>query len=470
MNILHTSFECYPIAKVGGLADVVGALPKYQNQLDHEVNVIIPFYNNQFTKDSKRESLYKGIVRLGEFSYPYTIKRIISPDLGFKVFQIYIEGILDTSDVYNYENDTERYIAFQLAILDWINSEDSVLPDVIHCHDHHTGLIPFLIAHVDSYKTLREIPTVFTIHNAQYQGQISYDKLHYFPDFDTKKIGLLDWDHHINPMAAAIKCSWQVTTVSPNYMNELQEKANGLEGLLRHEKTKCAGILNGIDSQNWNPETDPMIKKNYKITNVVSGRKTNKKWLCDHFNLKAEKPLFAFIGRLVSEKGADLLPEIIEESLSNTDINILILGSGNSETEEQLELLKEKFTGRYNVFIGYDEKLSHIIYAGTDFLLMPSRVEPCGLNQMYALRYGSIPVVTRTGGLKDTVMDIGDNGFGICHDNASVGDVYYSIKRAIALYNDQKKFREIQKRIMKIDHSWNQSANQYIKIYESLIQ
>ncbi len=469
MRILHVSIECFPIAKVGGLADVVGALPKYQNGLGHDTSVVIPFHDNKFTENAELIEIYSGTVSLGEDLHHYTIKKLITPDLGFTVYMVYVPRLLDRNSVYGHEDEVERFIAFQRIVLDWINLDENI-PDILHCHDHHTGLIPFLMTHAEPYTKLRRIPTIFTIHNAQYQGQISYNKLQYLPPFDHKKIGLLDWDQRINPLAAGIKSAWKVTTVSPNYMKELQHGANGLEGLLRTENKKCTGVLNGIDAETWDTETDPLLIKNYKISTLVSGRKANKKWLCDNFDLSIEKPLFAFIGRLVGEKGADLLPEIIEESLSNTDINILILGSGNKEIEEKLKSLRERFIHRYHVHIGYDEQLSHIIYSGADFLFMPSRVEPCGLNQMYALRYGTIPIVRRTGGLKDTVIDIGDGGFGICHDQALVWDVCYSIKRAIALYQDQTAYKRLQRQIMKIDHSWHRSAQEYIDLYNSLIQ
>ncbi len=469
MNILHVSIECYPIAKVGGLADVVGALPKYQNSLGHNAGVIIPFHDNKFTEEAELIKIHKGTLQLGEDLHSYSIKKLVNPDLGFIVYMVHIPRLLDRTMVYGHPDEIERFIAFQKAVLDWISLEKNI-PDIVHCHDHHTGLIPFMMTHADQYTALRNIPTIFTIHNAQYQGQLSYDKLYYLPQFDHKKIGLLDWDHRINPLATGVKNAWKVTTVSPNYMKELQERANGLERLLRDESKKCVGILNGIDTETWNPETDPMLIKNYKLSTLVSGRKANKKWLCDNFDLSIEKPLFAFIGRLVNEKGADLLAEIIAESLSNTDINILILGSGNQQIEEKLRSLRERFIDRYHVHIGYDEQLSHIIYSGADFLLMPSRVEPCGLNQMYALRYGTIPIVRRTGGLKDTVVDIGDGGFGICHDQALVWDVCYSIKRAIALFDDQSAYKRLQRQIMKIDHSWHRSAQEYLDLYNSLIQ
>lgn len=470
MNILHVSFECYPIAKVGGLADVVSALPKYQNKMGIRTSVIVPFYNNQFVTQSEHISVYNGNIVLRNTNYEYSIEKMQAPDLGFDTYLVFVEGLLDRPKVYNYEDDIERSIAFQKIVLDWLQGT-SYIPDCIHCHDHHTGLIPFFMQFAYPYAALSDIPTVITIHNAQYQGQLPYDKLDCLPPFDQDKMGLLDWDGSINPLATAIKCAAKVTAVSTSYMQELQEKANGLEHLLKHENEKCVGILNGIDKTTWDPQTDPMVIQNYSIEDVEEGRLANKKWLCEQYNFDMDKPLFGFIGRLVGEKGADLLPEIVIEALekNKNDISILILGSGNPETEDRLRGLQERFSGRYNTFIGYDEKLSHIVYAGADFLLMPSRVEPCGLNQMYALRYGCVPIVRRIGGLKDTIIDIGDHGFGICHDQASVWDVCYSINRAIPIYHNPSQYKEIQQRIMKIDHSWDRSAQAYIDIYKSLI-
>ncbi|MBW1298064.1 glycogen synthase [Aquimarina litoralis] len=467
MKVLYTSLECYPLAKVGGLGDVVGSLPKYLNDLGCTTEVILPFFNNDKVNQLSCEDVFSDTLRLGASTYDFTIKKVTSTEFGYQIYLVDQKELLYRPNVYSYDDDTERFIAFQLAILIWLRNEE-VKPDVIHCHDHHTGLIPFLVSQVPAFHDLIDIPTVLTIHNAQYQGQFSYDKLDYIPQFDLHNIGLLDWDHCINPLATAIKCAWRVTTVSPSYMEELQSIANGLEGLLHHEKDKCVGILNGIDHSIWNTETDPMIVKNYTEKNIVSGRKANKKWLCDEFGFDIEKPLFAFIGRLVYEKGADLLPDICLETLRNLDVNILILGSGDHQIENRLRYVKEHFSNSYNTYIGYDEKLSHKIYAGADFLLMPSRVEPCGLNQMYALRYGLIPIVRRIGGLKDTIIDIGDDGFGICHDQVNVQDVFNSIKRGVEFYSNQKYYKEKQKEVVKIDHSWNNSASKYIELYKSL--
>ena len=468
MKILHTSFECHPIAKVGGLADVIAALPKYQSNFDVDSYVVMPFYKNSYLKKKKLQAIKRGIIDLNGKDYKYTICKFDSKSFSFNLFLIQIENLLDTEDVYGYSNETFRYVGFQKALLDWINREDLTF-DVIHCHDHHTSLIPFFINHCSDYKNLENTPTLLTIHNAQYQGQFSHENLNLLPEFDFENIGLLDWYGSVNPLAAGIKCATKVNTVSPTYMEELKESSCGLEGLLSAESNKFHGILNGIDTSVWNPETDVSLPKNYKSSSVISGKKANKLAICKKYGFDSDLPLFGFIGRLVYEKSADLLPEAIREVLSqNKKLNIFILGSGNEHIEEQFKELKKEFKRNFNAYLGYHEGLSRLIYAGADFLLMPSRVEPCGLNQMYSLRYGTIPIARRTGGLKDTVVDIGDGGFGICHDQASVWDIKYSIGRALELFKDQKNFRKIQKQIMKIDHSWDKSAKEYVELYKSI--
>ncbi|MBT8245998.1 MAG: glycogen synthase [Winogradskyella sp.] len=466
MKIIHVSAECYPIAKIGGLADVVGALPKYQYQLGADSSVIMPFYNNKFTKTNRFTELHESELKLGHDTIPYSVLRAEAPDLEFPIYFIHIEHLLYKEYVYS-DNDVERFLAFQIATMDWILSLENK-PDIIHCHDHHTGLIPFMAQESYNYKSLNKIPVITTIHNAQYQGWMSYEYLHKIPEFNSKYLGLLDWNGIINPLAASIKCAWRVTTVSPSYMEELKEQANGLENLLAAESAKCVGILNGIDTDVWNPETDSFIIKNYTKTTVTSGKKANKKWLCKEYDLDETKPLFAFIGRLVGEKGAGLLPKVFNEILKSKDISIFLLGSGFKETETELLYLKNLHSGNYNTYIGYDEKLSHIIYASADFLLMPSRVEPCGLNQMYALRYGTVPVVRSIGGLKDTVVDIDSKGFGICHQDVSIASIIEAIKRASDFYDNKEAFNANRKNIMSLNHSWEVSAKAYLNLYNSI--
>lgn len=467
MNIIHVSAECYPVAKVGGLADVVGALPKYQNSSQISSQVIMPFYDNKFTQENTFSSIYESELKLGEAVFKYKILKLKEEPLDFDIFFVDIPELLFKDFVYSFD-DTDRFLAFQIAVLDWFLTLDKY-PDIIHCHDHHTGLIPFMLQESDKYSVFRKTPNIITIHNAQYQGLFSHEKINLIPPFNFDNVGLLDWNGNINPLAAAIKCAWSVTTVSPSYMEELKTSANGLESLLSDESAKCIGILNGIDSNVWNPETDNFIIKNYTSKTILSGKKANKKHLCDTFNLDFEKPLFAFIGRLVGEKGSDLFPETFKNTLEKNKASILLLGSGHDDVEKELEALKKDYKGTYNAFIGYDETLSHIIYAGADFLLMPSRVEPCGLNQMYALRYGTIPVVRSIGGLKDTIIDISkENGFGICHDYVTVPEITEAIQRGVELYQNKSKYKKIQKQIMSIDHSWHVSANAYINLYNNI--
>ncbi|WP_010134636.1 glycogen synthase [Ochrovirga pacifica] len=472
MKVIHVSAECYPAAKVGGLADVVGALPKYQTNLNYEAAVVMPYYENKFAKSSKYITDFKTTVQLGENSFKATILKVKNSekDLGYPLYQVKIDDLLDRKEVYGYGDDTERFIAFQKVFLDWV-LQFAVKPQVIHCHDHHTGLIPFMLTQCTAYIPIRSIPTIFTIHNAQYQGEFSFEKIHYLPEYDLEQSGMLEWDYAINPMAAAIKACWRFTTVSPNYMTELPYAATGLDWLFDTERDKSVGILNGIDTEVWNPSSDKMIEKNYTVKTVETGKLANKKILCDKFNLDINKPLVAFIGRLVYQKGADIMAGIFDKALDANDINGLVLGSGDSHAEYLLNELKEKYPGRYNTYIGYSEELSHLIYAGADFLIMPSRFEPCGLNQLYALRYGTIPVVRTTGGLKDTVKDIGEKGgFGIRHDHVTVDNVALAITRANKLYNDTEEFKRIRKEIMNIDNSWENSANEYIQLYNQLAQ
>jgi starch synthase len=301
---------------------------------------------------------------------------------------------------------------------------------------------------------------------------MGWDKQHYIPAFDSWKWGMLDWKNNINPMASAVRCAWKVNTVSQSYMEELRYNANGLEDLFEYEKGKCSGILNGIDTEVWDPETDSYLTSKFSIKNSGKGKRKNKEQLCTQFGLDIEKPLFTFIGRLVGEKAADILPDAISSSVyqHQGNCNFLILGSGEPAVEANLETVKRQLNGYVSTYIGYSEPLSHVMYAGADFLLMPSRVEPCGLNQMYALRYGTMPIVRNVGGLKDTVVDFGDpGGFGIRFDKASVWDVTYSVGRAIDLYyNRKQQMKDMINVMMNIDHSWESSAGQYISLYQSL--
>jgi starch synthase len=470
MEIIHISAECYPVAKAGGLGDVVGALPKYQNKLGHVASVVMPMYRTKFLYENDWDVDYKGNTNLDAWFFDYTVIKERNQKLGFDLYLVDIHGLLDREKIYGYDDDAERFTAFQIAVLDWLKQWEA-FPDIVHCHDYHSGFIPFMMKYSYTYNPLKSIPTIITIHNAQYQGWMGWDKVRYIPAYDSWKEGMLDWKNTINPLASAIKCADKVTTVSKSYLEELRVSANGLENLFEYERGKCVGILNGIDTEVWDPATDSYITNNYSLEDVNEGKLANKNVLCERFNLDGEKPLIVFIGRLVGEKAADILPESIMSSIYGMEGNVcfLILGSGDPHVEWQLSNMASHFPGNYNVMIGYNEKLSHQMYAGADFLLMPSRVEPCGLNQMYAMRYGTIPIVRSTGGLIDTVVDMGDeNGYGIRFNHASVGDIHYSIARAVDAYKNQEHINTMRTTMMEIDNSWDRSAQHYIDVYNSL--
>lgn len=469
MQILHVSAECYPYAKVGGLGDVVGALPKYQQLAGNGAQVIVPMHRTKFLYQNEWEEVYKGNFMLHDWNVQYTIIKEKTNKLGFELYCVDIFGLLDREQVYGYNDDAERFIAFPVAVADWVNSWTN-LPDVVHVHDHHTALLPFIMQHCTPYNRLASVPSVLTIHNAQYQGWMGWEKGKYLPAWDSWKWGLLDWNNTINPLACGIKCAWKVTAVSPGYLGEIMYNANGLEALFASEAQKCSGIINGIDTQVWDPETDPYLVHHYSVATVTEGKQKIKEELCAQFGLDAEKPLAIFIGRLVGEKAADILPQAIVQSIFECggNINFLVLGSGDPGVEQELQQLTSQFAGYYNARIAYNEALSHQMYAGADFLLMPSRVEPCGLNQLYAMRYGTMPVVRSTGGLKDTVIDIGDGGYGIRFNNATVSDLVYSVQRCVELYGQPETFHAKREQMMNLDFSWQQSAAAYISLYEEL--
>jgi starch synthase len=470
MIIVHVSAECYPMAKAGGLGDVVGALPKYQQRAGHNAKVVMPMYRTRFLETNTWEVVHKGNTNLADYFFDYTIIRETTNKLGFELYLVDIYGLLDREKIYGYDDDPQRFTAFQIAVVDWLTAWDH-RPDIVHVHDHHTGLIPFMMQHCYRYKQLASVRIVLTIHNAQYQGWMGWERSVFLPPYDPWKAGLLDWNNTINPLACGIKCAHRVTTVSWSYLEELRYMSNGLEALFEYEKGKCSGILNGIDTQVWDPAHDAYIKYDYTLQDVAAGKQKNKAELCEVFGLDVQKPLFIFIGRLVGEKAADLLPAVIGDALYHIGrrMSFLVLGSGDPYVEAHLNQLRSIAQADYNAYIGYNEGLSHLMYAGADFLLMPSRVEPCGLNQMYAMRYGTVPLVRNTGGLRDTVRDIGQpDGYGFLFNHATVGDITHAIWRAVEFYSDNERLQQARERMMQLDFSWEHSVQQYLDLYNSI--
>jgi starch synthase len=469
MSVLHVTAECYPAAKVGGLADVVGAVPKYMTGAD----VVMPKYSTSWFSNQTTEIVFEKTFWFPGQTIEFSIQKITSVDLGFTLFVVDIPGKFDRDGIYGgvdgfYTDDDERWLCFQRSVLIWL-SNASLPYTVLHVHDHHTGLIPFMIKYSYDYSNLKHLKTVLTIHNLAYQGAFGWDRQYLLAAFDNWKSGLLDWDHHINPLASAIRCADWVTTVSPSYLEELKENSGGLEWLFNSEEEKCSGILNGIDTTVWNRQKDKYLAKRQTST-LTKFKLDNKIELCKELNIKPSNCIISFIGRMVEQKGADVLAYAAHQLLQKrTDINIVILGTGDPYLEDQFNILKEKYPGVTGITLAYDERLAHQIYAGSDFLIMPSRHEPCGLNQLYSMCYGTIPIVHNTGGLIDSVKDHKlKNGTGIKLNHLSVQSVVDGIKEAADIYKNTKLFNQLRENCISEDFSWKASSKKYQNIYESI--
>lgn len=475
MKVFYTSAECFPVAKVGGLADVVGSLPKYLKKIGVETSVVIPAYQMPWFEGKQYKIAHHGSFHLGQEHLYFEVRYFIDDILGFPFYTIHIPSKFDRYGVYAdqdghyFGDEPERFISFQRAFLTWLR-DGSVEVDIVHCHDHHTGLIPFMMKYAYEFQSLANIPTVFTIHNERYQGAFSWSRQYLLPQFDSWKSGLLEWNNVINPLASAVRCVYKVTTVSPNYMNELMYDSMGLEQLFRSEAWKSTGILNGIDNEVWDPSTDPMIDFHLK-KDVVKFKAENKKTLCKLAGLDPSLPVFGFIGRLVLEKGAEFIAGLIDTWLSHhKNVNFIILGTGDKSIEGALHAVAQKHATHVACMLSYNEAMSHKIYAGADFLLMPSRVEPCGLNQMFSMRYGTLPIVRSTGGLRDSVKDISEEGgVGIRFDNMDFDQMMHAIWRAYDLYQHPEYKNICVQKAMELDYSWDASAQKYKDIYLSIM-
>ncbi|MBI5915738.1 MAG: glycogen synthase [Bacteroidetes bacterium] len=475
MKVLHISMECYPAAQYGGLGDVVGALPIYLNQAGVSTAVIMPRFHTKWLNRQNYRQVFSGHVRLGSDYVWFSIEQVLNDALGFPLYVANIPGKFDRPGVYGdpgggwYGDEVERYLCFQQAVLKWV-VDMQWKPEILHCHDHHTGLIPFMVKYCPEFQSLRNMPTVFTIHNGEYHGAFSWRNIHLMPYFRSDARGLLDWGDTICPLAAALKCCWRLTTVSPGYLDELRRSANGMEGLIASEAGKSWGIINGIDAELWNPATDKLIAHPLANGNVAKYKELNKNKVLDRFRIIPDLPIVTFIGRLVREKGADLIPDTIRRVLGNgIRVGFVVLGTGEPDLMQAFGEMRGQLSGYFDASLEYNEALAHQLYAGSDFLLMPSRVEPCGLNQMYACRYGSIPIVRSTGGLKDTIIDIGEQGGrGIRFNQFSVDDAALAIFRAVKVYSNPDVLTNLRERIMKVDFSWERSAKDYIRLYGGL--
>ena len=376
--------------------------------------------------------------------------------------------------LYGFYDDAERFAFFSRAILEILPHID-FKPDIIHCNDWQTALTPLyystMYANQPGYENIK---TVLTIHNIQYQGVYGEELLDNVVGIDHAHKSLIEYDGAVNLMKGGIECANAVTTVSPSYAKEILDPwySHGLDTILRERSYKLRGILNGIDVENYNPETDKDVFKNYSVDNM-RGKAVNKRELQKLLGLpeKSDTPVMGMVSRLVSHKGLDLCKAVLDELLSTTDIQLVVLGSGDYQYEDFFRGLAERYPDKVGLCLGFIPDLARKIYAGSDMFLMPSKSEPCGLSQMVALRYGSIPIVRETGGLRDSVRDSGDGeGNGFVFSSYNAHDMLHAIKRAVAGYQDKKGWSILVKRAMESDNSWGKSANEYIRMYKEVLK
>lgn len=473
MKVLYASSEALPFIASGGLGDVAGSLPQALRKRLVGCRVVMPLY------DGIKQELKDTMKFITNICVPVAWRRqycgIFEAKSGGVIYYLLDNQYYFKRDtLYGYYDDAERFAFFSRAILEMLPHID-FKPDIIHCNDWQTALTPVYYSTIYAEKPGYEnIKTVFTIHNIQYQGVYGDELLENVVGIDHAHKKLLEYDGAVNLMKGGIECANAVTTVSPSYAKEILDPwySHGLDPILKERSYKLRGILNGIDVINYDPETDKDIFKNYTADNV-RGKYVNKRELQKLLGLpeKSDTPVMGMVTRLVSHKGLDLCKAVLDELLATTDIQLVVLGSGDYQYEEFFRGLAARYPDKVGLCLGFIPDLARKIYAGADLFLMPSKSEPCGLSQMVALRYGTIPIVRETGGLRDSVRDSGDNeGNGFVFSSYNAQDMLHSIRRAVEGYQDKNGWAILVKRAMDSDNSWGKSANEYIKMYKEVLK
>jgi starch synthase len=476
MKILLASSEVHPYSKTGGLADMIGALGKALTQAGHQVGIVTPLYRGIKERFPEiRRVDWKFDLPLGE-KWAQAELWSLKPAERLTIYFVHQPAYFDRAGLYN-ENDAdyldngERFIFFSKCVahlaryLPW-------QPDVVHVNDWQTGLVPAMVLHQARAEGWGNPPPVcLTIHNLAYQGwfpRIAYDLANLPPDYF--QVEGAESYGQLNCLKAGIAYADIITTVSPRYAREIttEEFGEGLDWLLRKRQSRLFGILNGVDYDEWNTTRNPFLKHSYSVTRLA-GKRANKVALQKEMNLPVNPstPLFGTITRLTEQKGISVELGALEEML-NADIQFVLLGSGGADYERAFQNLARRFLNKAAVRIGYDQGLSHRIEAGCDFYLMPSRFEPCGLNQMYSLRYGTIPIVRTTGGLDDTVVDSFTQlrkATGIKFATYSAPALAKAVRKALVIYQDAKLLRLYRRNGMTTDFSWNRTVVEYEKVY-----
>lgn len=478
MRILMAASEGVPFSKTGGLGDVVGSLPQAIARLDHEVAVVLPRYRTTKLR-APRTVLGSLTIPLGRRLHFPAVLEGPTQEGGVRTFFVDYPPYFDRDALYGtaegeYPDNAERFALFSRAVLEI--SKLLFPADVLHCHDWQTGLVPVLLktAYTED-PLLKHAASLFTIHNLGYQGL--------FPPSALEQIGLgpelfaidsLEFFGKVNVLKGALLYSDFLTTVSRKYAAEIQtaEHGFGMDGVIRSRAEVLAGILNGADYSQWDPATDPYIAGNYSADNL-RGKRVCKKDLLDQFHLPSERmgrPVVGMVSRLTKQKGADLIAEVAE-ALAQEDLYLVVLGSGEEQYESLFRRLAEQYPQKIAVRIAYDDTLAHKIEAGADIFLMPSRYEPCGLNQIYSLKYGTVPIVRATGGLDDTIEPYdpkAGTGTGFKIQEYSGQALLGAVRQALQAYGNRTAWRQLMRNGMAKDFSWDASAREYVAVYQKI--
>lgn len=476
MNVLFVASEAVPFIKTGGLADVMGALPKALAAEGVDVRLVIPKYSRiADTYKQNMKTLVTGKVNLAWRQLYYGVDTVTVD--GVTVYFIDNEWYFKRQGLYGYGDDAERFAYFCRAVLTML-PKVGFKPDIIHCNDWHTGLLGVFLKQ-DFYHDpfYQDIKVIYTIHNLKYQGKfnasIMQDVIGLPQELFTN--GDLECDGDVNYLKAGLVYADYITTVSPTYAKEITYPyfGEGLDGYIRDHQDKIVGILNGLDQDVYNPATDAHLVEQYTILDGRAGKRVNKDALRRELGLPVRRgvPMFAIVSRLVEDKGMDLITYIMDE-LVEDQVQLVIVGTGDTKYEEAFQQLAGRHPSKVSANILFDEGLAHRVYAAADIFLMPSRYEPCGLSQLIALRYGTIPIVRETGGLKDTVIPYDkytNSGNGLTFPDFNAHELLFTAKKALGYYEDSALWSNIVRKAMACDYSWKKSALAYIDLYKKTL-
>ncbi len=481
MNICLACSELSPLAKSGGLADVSSALSRYLDGRGHDLRVLLPFYSGIDTSGLAIvpvDGLQDLGLSTGFPAFPYAIDAMTLPGSRLTVYLLRCDELYRRADMYSGADEHLRFIFLSRAAIEMCRHMDFA-PDIFHCHDWHTALVPLylktLYARDSQFSKTR---SVLTIHNIGYQGVFGADVLDdtglsaYRDCFDQNDLHA----DRINFLKTGIRHADFLTTVSPTYAKEIlqPEFGMGLEGLLRERQDDLVGILNGVDYAEWNPASDPLITQQYSTDNMA-GKKKNKQELMQKFRLSSnfDAPLIGMVTRLTWQKGLELVRQAMPELLRQREFSLVVLGNGEAEYEDYFHSLQEQFPHRVGFYCGFNNQLAHQVEAGSDLFLMPSRYEPCGLNQMYSLRYGTVPIVRETGGLADSIQqyDYGSgSGTGVVFRDFDAGGLNWAVNFALDLYQNKKDWQRVVANGMSQDFSWDRQGHLYEELFHRLVK